>query len=100
KMMVFDWDKAAKIIMERNIQNAAAGLSGDWEWTGGYILKDGKPDFDSYTYLASLWAIPELSLDGGESFIVCWIYQEDSPGWDSKTKWPQSALDIIGYKKE
>lgn len=33
--MVFDWDKAARIIRERKPSTAAAGLSGDWEYTGG-----------------------------------------------------------------
>ena len=33
--MVFDWNKAAQIIKERGATNASAGLSGDWEYTGG-----------------------------------------------------------------
>lgn len=86
KLMVFDWDKAAKLIAERAPAEAGAGLRGDWEWTGGTIWRDGAPVFDEYTYLASLWATPELSLDG--EVVECWRYAEDSPGWDSDTKWP------------
>ena len=41
EQMVFDWDKAARIIKERNIDCAAAGLKDDFEWTGGCIFKDG-----------------------------------------------------------
>ena len=61
-LMVFDWDKAAKLIKESGAKEASAGLAGDWEWTGGNILLNGKPYMDSYTYLASTWAEPELCL--------------------------------------
>ena len=52
--MVFDWQKAARIIKERKAKTASAGLQGDWEWTGGKILKDGEPinRDETYTYLA------------------------------------------------
>jgi len=90
---VFDWIKAAKIIKESGQTKASAGLSGDWEYTGGVIFEDGKPNFDEYTYLASTWATPELEI--GDDLIDCWIYQKDSPDWDSDTKWPKEALDIL-----
>ena len=63
---VFDWDRAARRIKETGATHAAAGLSGDWEWTGGDILRDGKPipEDDTYVYLASTWATPELQIDG------------------------------------
>ena len=89
---VFDWDKAARIIKERGAKEASAGLSQDWEWTGGVIFKDGKPYMDDYTYLSSIWATPELNIDG--EYIDCWKVQE-SNGWNSKTKWPESALKIL-----
>ena len=63
---VFDWDKAAKIIKERRPKTASAGLSEDWEWTGGTIYENGKPVKNEYTYLASRWATPILILDGEE----------------------------------
>lgn len=91
--MVFDWIKAAKLIKESGAKTASAGLSGDWEYTGGNIFENGKPNFGEYTYLASTWATPELEI--GDDLIDCWIYQKDSPGWTSNTKWPQEALDII-----
>jgi hypothetical protein len=91
--MVFDWDKAAQLIRERQPQRASAGLRGDWEWTGGTIYQDGKPVTNDYTFLASNWATPELSLDG--VVVECWRYQKDAPGWDSDTKWPESALAIL-----
>lgn len=92
KGMVFDWDKAARVIVERGAQYAEAGLSGDWDWTGGEILNDGKPVLDSYTYLQSLWATPMILIDG--AYYECYI-DADKTQWDSGTKWPQSALDIL-----
>jgi len=94
--MVFDWDKAARIIRERGATDAQAGLSGDWGYTGGTILADGIPDVESYTYLASTWAVPELRLgDGGGEAVPCYRMADDAPGWDAKTKWPASALAIL-----
>lgn len=92
-LKVFDWDKAAQIIKERQPTEASAGLSEDWEWTGGVIYTNGKPVDETYTYLQSYWAIPELDLDG--EVIPCWKYKNDTPGWDAKTYWPESALKIL-----
>lgn len=93
KHRVFDWDKAAELIRERKPKQAGAGLSGDWEWTGGTIFEDGKPVTDSYTYLESNWATPELELDG--ETIDCWRYVDETDGWNADTKWPESALKIL-----
>lgn len=94
ELMVFDWDKAAKLIKESGCENAEAGLSGDWGCTGGSIFKDGKPDLEDYTYLASTWAIPELMFNDKQT-VDCWKYQSEVPEWDSGTKWPESALAIL-----
>lgn len=91
--MVFDWEKAARLIKERNATEARAGLSGDWEYTGGTIFADGKPDMESYPYLASTWATPELEIDGER--MDCFRMESDVPGWDEKTKWPESALTLL-----
>ena len=93
--MVFDWDKAAKIIQERGATKASAGLSGDWEYTGGEILENGKPvpQEKTYTYLASTWATPELDIEG--DIIDCYRMQGETPNWDSDTYWPKSALEIL-----
>ena len=93
ELMVFDWEKAARLIKERGAHDASAGLSGDWEWTGGSIYKDGHPDLEDYTFLASIWAEPEIVIDG--EVMECWRYEKETPGWDSSTKWPQEALDIL-----
>lgn len=93
-MMYFDWDKAAQIIKERGATNAEAGLGGDWDHTGGPIWQDGKivdPE-DTYTYLGSLWAVPELDVDG--ELIECYTTDE-SMGWDEETYWPDSARAIV-----
>jgi hypothetical protein len=93
QMMVFDWDKAAALIAERKPSVAEAGLSGDWGYTGGTIYQGGKPVTDSYTYLASLWATPELELDGER--VDCWRYSSGDQDWNADTKWPKSALRIL-----
>jgi len=94
RFMVFDWDKAARIIKERKPLVATAGLKNDWEWTGGVIYEHGEIVKDSYTYLASLWATPELSIDG--EIIDCFVYEDEcSHDWDAETKWPPSALKIL-----
>jgi hypothetical protein len=92
---VFDWDRAAKLIVERGAKNAEAGLAGDWDATGGAILADGKPvpRDETYAYLASTWATPELDIDG--DVIECYRMASTTPGWDSATYWPDSALAIL-----
>jgi hypothetical protein len=92
--MVFDWDKAAKLIRERKPEEASAGLRSDWSYTGGVIYQAGDPvTTDNGTYLASLWAEPELDMDG--DVVECWRFQKDSPNWNENTKWPESALEIL-----
>lgn len=93
RLRVFDWHKAARIIRERKPRESGAGLSSDWEWTGGTIYRDGQPVTDDHTYLASVWATPELTLD--DETVDCWVYADESPGWDCYTKWPASALAIL-----
>ena len=90
---VFDWDRAAELIKESGFKDASAGLQGDWEWTGGVIFIGGKPYLDGYTYLSSTWATPEIEIDGMTQ--PCYKMQSEVPGWDSGTKWPDSALTIL-----
>jgi len=91
----FDWDKAARLIKERNPQKVSAGLQSDWEWTGGDIYKNGKPvpQEDTYVYLASTWAIPEINIDG--NIEDCYKMESETPNWDAETYWPESALEIL-----
>ena len=92
EQMVFDWDKAARMIVERKPQEASAGLHSDWEWTGGTIYTNGLPDMKSYTYLASTWATPEIDMDG--DVYPCFVMAIKTL-WGAKTKWPASALKIL-----
>lgn len=98
ELMVFDWEHAARIIKERNARVASAGLRDDWEYTGGAILKDGRPvpREDTYVYLASNWAVPELEIDGER--IACYRMQSETPGWDSGTYWPPEAVEVLNLK--
>ena len=95
ELMVFDWDRAARRIKEVHPKSASAGLAGDWEWTGGEIYRDGKPipQEETYTYLASTWAKPQLEMDSQIEY--CYKMQSETPDWDAKTYFPQSALDIL-----
>ena len=101
KMKVFDWDKAATLIKEKKPESAYAGLLEDMGYTVGHIYGDGKPDIDDYTYLASSWATPVIvlyfskdhDLDG--AYIPCYKMADEVPHWDAKTKWPESALNIL-----
>lgn len=97
---VFDWEKAARLIRDRNASYAEAGLSGDWEYTGGAIFRDGKivPEEDTYVYLSSTWATPEIEIDG--ETIACYKMESEVPDWDSKTYWPKEALEILNQKTE
>jgi hypothetical protein len=94
---VFDWITAAKLIALRKPKIAQAGLAQDWSNTAGIIYTaDGIPRQDeSYTFLSSVWATPQLNLDGER--ITCWLYKADSPGgaWDSETYWPDEAKTIL-----
>lgn len=92
-LKVFDWDKAARILVERKPDVAFAGLKDDFEYTGGIIWLGGKPYTHDYTYLASTWAKPLLVLVDEE--IECWCYESDVPEWSAETKWPKSAMEIV-----
>ena len=105
--MVFDWDKAARLIKETGAKSAEAGLRGDWEGTGGYIFYDGEPikkekdDFpvETQAYLASIWAVPEIRIDGGRK-RPCYKMHHEAPRWNAKTRWPKSALKILQGETE
>lgn len=98
ELMVFDWDKAARMIRESKCDVARAGLRSDWEYTGGMIFSDGEPVKDDYTFLASTWAVPEIEID--YNLYECYKMQGETDGWNADTKWPQSALDILNGKSE
>jgi hypothetical protein len=97
----FNWDKAAEIIKENLKQHpnliAEAGLQGDWEYTGGVIFENGKPTNENYTYLSSNWATPTLILEWDEEEqeeIECFVEENDR--FNSKTKWDETSLSILG----
>lgn len=97
-MMVFDWDRAAQLILEHGASEASAVLRSDWEYTGGSIFANGAPvsKEHTYTFLASTWATPELEIDGER--VACFKMQADTPEWDAHTYWPESAKEILAAK--
>ena len=96
--MVFDWDKAARLIAEKKPHRAWAGLRGDFCNTGGVIYENGKLITYEYTYLASTWAVPELVMDG--EIVECYKMEAETPKWDAYTKWPKSAVEIYREQLE
>ena len=94
RLLVFDWDRAALLIKTYKPQLAEAGLWKDWSWTGCTIYRGGKIVSSDDGHLSSCWAIPELILDDAES-VACFRYVEESPGWESDTKWPATALEML-----
>ncbi len=92
ELMVFDWDKAATMILKQGASDASAGLASDWEFTGGTILEGGAIS-DDYTFLASTWATPQLEING--IFYPCYRMQSEVPEWGSDTRWPDSAKEIL-----
>lgn len=95
EQMVFDWEKAARIIKEQGAQEAEAGLAGDMEYTGGRILSNGVPTpaEETYVYLSSNHAKPLLVI--GADAIECFKLESQTPGWDAHTYWPPEALAIL-----
>lgn len=102
ELMVFDWNKAAQLIKKNKNAIIAAGLKGDEEHTKGIIWKCGKivPKEETYCYLASTWAIPQIEINGEKE--DCFIMKSNMPSeWIANSKdcaeiyFPQSALDIL-----
>lgn len=92
---VFDWELAARIIKMKNPERVSAGLSQDWEYTGGTIWEDGKPvpREQTYVFLASTWATPQIDCDG--EILPCFRMVSETPGWNADTYWPPEALRIL-----
>jgi len=97
ELRVFDWEKAATIIKERNMKEAYAGLLEDWDWENGQILHEGVPTIkgNASVFLASTWATPVLLI--GNEFIPCFRIQSKTPGWDHQTFWPREAREILDW---
>lgn len=90
---VFDWNKAAQPIKDRQPGYVEAGLNGDWEYTGGCIYKNGAIVEDESTYLSSNWATPMIELDG--DLIECYVMQSQALSWNAATKWPSEAIALL-----
>ena len=93
---IFDWKKAAEIIRDEKPSHVGAGIEGDWEYTGGTIYRDGEIVEDSYTYLSSTWAKPQICVDG--DFRDCFLMEGETE-WNKGTKWPDEAKAILDHDK-
>jgi len=94
QMMVFDWAKAARLIMTHQADYAEAGLAGNWEWTVGCIYADGQPYFEGRPFLASVHYTPQLLIAG--TFHDCFAMENERPEWNERTVWPPEALAALG----
>lgn len=93
RLMAFDWQRAARLLVARNATEAVAGLAGDWGNTSGDILYKGKVVDASNRanlspYLTSLWAVPSLSIDGAEP-VPCFRHVNDKA--EAERDWPEHA---------
>jgi hypothetical protein len=91
--MVFDWEKAARVIVERRATAAAAYLGNDYRATWRPILSEGRPADTEFIWLASAWGIPTLEING-ETAVPCWRWTDET-SWDGSTYWPAAALAIL-----
>lgn len=90
---VFDWVKAAQLILERQPTQAAAGLSEDWFRTADDIYLNGKMLTDADAYLVSLWATPAIEMDGVRE--ACYLEEQDKGKAGRKVVWPPEARAIL-----
>lgn len=94
ELKVFDWDKAAQIIKKEKLYTVYAGLTEDWDYTGGCILINGIIPKHNTAYLSSTWATPVISVDNG-IFVECYKMASEVPNWNDETYWPESARRIL-----
>ena len=101
--MVFDWEKAARILHDRKPFAAFAGLKDDFECTGAMIYKQGHPILlgadgeKPYTFLGSCWAKPMLVLldeTGQSEAMECFTTDKNSP-YRCSTYWPREAVRLL-----
>lgn len=101
--MVFDWEKAARILHDRKPFAAFAGLKDDFECTGAMIYKQGHPILlgadgeKPYTFLGSCWAKPMLVLldeKGQPEEMECFTTDKNSP-YCCHTYWPREAVRLL-----
>lgn len=91
KINTLDWDKVARIIIERDANSVDAALYEDMSATRGYIYHMGRVVFNNDACVSSTWATPVIYVDGYEIKDV----MKEVPFDDQVNEWPQSALDIL-----
>lgn len=99
RQMVFDWVKAAHMLNSFKPAIASAGLAYDYGDTCGPIWRNGRPIRGGRAHLASNWAPPILVMDGAH-VEECWGYEDELPGWNYATNWPDQAIAIVGCECE
>jgi hypothetical protein len=95
KMKTFDWDKAEKILKEKNPESADAGLALDYEWTRDTIWKNGE-FVQNDAYLHSIWATPMLIINDTDEEIPCWKWEDEE---EEKRKKKRFLNDSKGQRE-
>ena len=91
ELKIFDWNKAARLIVESKVETAKAGLEEDWEntsriiWFRGIVAEGNTP-------IESRFATPVVEIDGEK--IACYIFDCDLDNWQEK-EWPNLARIIV-----
>ena len=91
-MRYFDWDEAARRIVQANGKNVFVMLDKDRAANCAVIVKEGVVVLDDDDcYQGSTWDIPTLGIDGEEK--PCWTM--DKQWFGARAWWPESALQIM-----
>lgn len=90
--LVFDWEKAARLIREKKPYIAHAGLEDSWEREYRKIYQGGLPVYSETFHSPN--KKPVLIMNSSEP-IPCCKMEYDTNGMEP---WPREALDILEGK--
>ena len=93
--MVFDWEKAAEVLRERQPVAASVSFIGKHERTEPVLIyRDGEPTPDPRTFCPyDAFDKPTLLIDGDE--IECFRLENTITTWAIDEYWPESARRIL-----
>lgn len=93
-MKVFDWNKAAKLIVRHNVQNAYAFIDG-MQNTKIQIFKEGKLFVDTSNITDLKHEILNPTLEYGNTQIYCYTTNYNKHVDWAYMQWPLSAIHIV-----
>jgi hypothetical protein len=90
--MVFDWERAAKLMKAYDGENVRAGMKNAWTDfydNAGFILKNGEA-VNEAGIVASYNATPTIEIDG--RLFPCFRWADES---DHSASWTDAAVEIM-----